>query len=53
MSKTPKMVLNELIWISKAVLSTDKDDVNLFLKFTPEHMKKGSFMHKYMIFSIF
>ena len=41
MSKTSKMVLEGAKLLSRAVLSTDTDDVDLFTKFILEHEKKA------------
>ena len=46
MSKSPKMVLEGLNWVSRAVLSPDNDDIGIFWKFILEHMKKASFCKK-------
>ena len=36
------MVLEGLNWVSRAVLSPDYNDVDIFWKFVVEYMKKGS-----------
>ena len=51
--KPQKWSQKELILVSRAVLSTDKDDVEFFENFYWNMWKKSSYMHKYMISSIF
>ena len=53
MSKHPKMVLEGAKWVSRTILSTDKDDVDFFWTFMLKHVKKDSFMHEYVILSTF
>ena len=53
MSNPHKWSWKEQNWVSRAVLSTDKDDGDLFLKIYTGTCEKRLIMHKYMILSIF